>query len=337
MSELKLKAKDFESNQEIKWCPGCGDYAILKQMQATLAELQSNHANTVFISGIGCSSRFPYYLNTYGMHGIHGRATAIASGTVMANPDLDVWIVTGDGDSLSIGGNHFIHFFRRNIGAKVLLFNNEIYGLTKGQYSPTSVEGLHTKSSPYGSLDHSFNPVALALGAEATFIARTLDREPKHMKQIFHAAHGHQGSSFVEIYQNCPVFNDGAFNVYTDRAIKDDNMLHLEEGQPMLFAKGTKGIALDGFTPIIIEVNDENIDRVLIHNSSDKLKATILASFFDNNQEAGQLPRPFGVIYQTERPAYEDLVIHQIEAIQAQEGTGDLDELLKGSNTWTVE
>ncbi|HEY4797595.1 MAG TPA: 2-oxoacid:ferredoxin oxidoreductase subunit beta, partial [Bacteroidia bacterium] len=272
----KLTAKDFTSDQEVRWCPGCGDYSILKQVQSIMPELGIPREDIVFISGIGCSSRFPYYMETYGMHSIHGRATAIASGLKTSRPELSVWIVSGDGDGLSIGGNHMIHLLRRNINVNVLLFNNEIYGLTKGQYSPTSHEGHITKSSPYGSIDHSFNPLALALGAGGTFIARSMDRDPIHLRGILKKANEHKGTSFVEIYQNCSVFNDGAFEVFTEKATKKNESLFMEHGKPLLFgANNEKGIKLDGFKPIIVNVSDVSANDLWIHDERDEMKATL--------------------------------------------------------------
>jgi 2-oxoglutarate ferredoxin oxidoreductase subunit beta len=335
VKEKKYKAKDFASDQEIRWCPGCGDYAILKQVQSAVAQTGKPKEDIVFISGIGCSSRFPYYMNTYGMHGIHGRATSIASGLKIAKPDLSVWIITGDGDSLSIGGNHLIHLLRRNIDTNILLFNNEIYGLTKGQYSPTTPEGSHTKSSPMGVIDHPFNPISLALGADAGFIARTVDREPRHMKEIFLEADKHKGASFVEIYQNCPVFNDGAFNAYTDRGLKDENTLFIEAGKPMTFHKDKKGIVLDGLKPKVVDLTsgEYSVDDCLVHDPSDRTVAYILSQFFDNDKSA-DLPRVFGVIYSENRATYEDQLSDQVELAIEEKGEGDLDALIAGPNTW---
>ncbi|MDP4934183.1 MAG: 2-oxoacid:ferredoxin oxidoreductase subunit beta, partial [Salibacteraceae bacterium] len=266
----KYSSKDFASDQDVRWCPGCGDYSILKQMQSTLAEAGISKEDTVFVSGIGCSSRFPYYMDTYGIHSIHGRATAVASGLKASRPDLSVWVITGDGDSLSIGGNHLIHLLRRNFDLNVLMFNNEIYGLTKGQYSPTSPKGQVTKSTPMGSLDHPFNPAALALGAQATFIARSMDRDPKHMRDVLAAANAHRGTSFIEIYQNCNVFNDGAFEVYTDKSTKADTTLILEEGKPMIFgANQDKGVRLNGLKPEVVALTDFSAEDLWIHDSKD--------------------------------------------------------------------
>src|ERR1035438_2423769 len=254
---VKLTAKDFTSDQEVKWCPGCGDYSILKQVQTVLPDMGGEREKYVFVSGIGCSSRFPYYMATYGVHSIHGRAPAIASGVKIANPDLNVWMVSGDGDMLSIGGNHFIHMMRRNPNIKVMMFNNEIYGLTKGQYSPTSAKGLVTKSTPYGSVDEPFNPAELALGAKSTFFARTMDRDPKHMQFVINRANQHHGTAFVEVYQNCPVFNDEVFGIFTDKATKKDETIFIEHGKPLVFGPTeNKGIKLDGFKPVIVELGD---------------------------------------------------------------------------------
>jgi len=333
-NKTAYKAKDFASENEVKWCPGCGDYAILKQVQSAVAESGVPKEDIVFISGIGCSSRFPYYMDTYGMHGIHGRATAIASGFKITAPDKSVWVVTGDGDSLSIGGNHLIHLLRRNIDTNILLFNNEIYGLTKGQYSPTSPVGLKTKSSPQGVIDHSFNPLSLALGAGAAYVARTIDREPRHMKQIFKSADENKGASFVEIYQNCPVFNDGAFNAYTDRSIKEENSLFVEHGKPMMFDGGKKGIRLNGLKAEVIELgNNLTAEDCLKHDETDEVLAQILAGFFDNDKQA-EFPRVFGVIYCKPRGTYEEALEQQIEEEIASKGQGDLDALIAGKNTW---
>ncbi len=268
-------AKDFSSDQEVRWCPGCGDYSILKQVQSVLPDIGVAKEDIVFISGIGCSSRFPYYLNTYGMHSIHGRAPAIASGLKISNPGLSVWVITGDGDALSIGGNHLIHLLRRNFDMNVLLFNNEIYGLTKGQYSPTSPEGKVTKSTPMGSVDHPFNPLALAAGADGTFIARTMDRDPKHLRQILKEADDHKGTSLIEIYQNCNVFNDGAFGVFTDKGTKADTTVFVEHGQPLVFGEHeNKGVRLDGASPVVVDLESGNYskDDLWKHDKTDRFK-----------------------------------------------------------------
>ncbi len=337
--EEKLRAKDYETDQDVRWCPGCGDYAILKQVQAATAELGLKKEDTVFISGIGCSSRFPYYMDTYGMHSIHGRATAVASGLRAMRDDLSIWIITGDGDGLSIGGNHMIHLLRRNFDVNILLFNNEIYGLTKGQYSPTTPQGLVTKSSPMGVLDHPFNPLALAFGADATFIARVLDREPKHLKEILIRSHAHKGASLVEIYQNCPVFNDGAFSPLTDKDTKNDTTIFLQHGQPLVFGRDkNKGIILDGFKPRVVQVGDNySLEDLWIHDENDAVKANLLTRFFDDPKLEGSLPRPFGIIYVDERGTYEDALTAQVEEAKDEKGMGDLDALLKGANTWEVD
>jgi 2-oxoglutarate ferredoxin oxidoreductase subunit beta len=339
-TENNLTSKDFATDQEVRWCPGCGDYSILKQVQTVLPELGLPKEKIVFISGIGCSSRFPYYMETYGMHSIHGRATAIASGLKITRPDLSIWIVTGDGDSLSIGGNHLIHLLRRNIDVNILLFNNEIYGLTKGQYSPTSHEGQITKSTPVGVVDHPFNPIALALGANATFIARSMDRDPIHLRDILKKANSHKGSSLVEIYQNCNVFNDGAFEVFTEKGSKKQNTLFLEEGKPLLFGENNKyGIKLEGLNPVIVEVeNSENsINDLFIHNSSDLTKASILSRMFDNPEQEQAFPRPFGIFYANKKSTYEDDLTLQINDFVSFKGKGNLDDLLRGKNTWEIK
>ncbi|MBC7903087.1 MAG: 2-oxoacid:ferredoxin oxidoreductase subunit beta [Gemmatimonadaceae bacterium] len=333
-----LTAKDFATDQEVRWCPGCGDYSILAQVQKIMPGIGVPRENIVIVSGIGCSSRFPYYMNTYGMHSIHGRATAIASGLKAARPDLSVWIVTGDGDSLSIGGNHTIHLLRRNFDVNVLLFNNQIYGLTKGQYSPTSEESKVTKSTPYGSIDHPFNPLALAMGADATFIARSMDRDPKHLQETLVRSHKHKGASLLEIYQNCNIFNDGAFEVFTEKSSKPEEVLFLEQGKPLVFgAQRNKGIKLDGFRPVVVELSEGvSADDLWVHDERDFYKAQILTRMFDDPRIPGHLPRPFGVFYETDRPCYEDVMASQIEQVQTTKGKGDLDKLLRGRETWTI-
>lgn len=331
-------SKDLVTDQDVRWCPGCGDYSILKQVQTVIPELGLNKEEIVFISGIGCSSRFPYYMETYGMHSIHGRATAIASGLKATRPDLSVWIITGDGDSLSIGGNHFIHLLRRNFDVNILLFNNEIYGLTKGQYSPTSEEGKVTKSTPMGSVDHPFNPLALVLGADGTFIARTMDRDPIHMRTILKRAHEHKGASMVEIYQNCNVFNDGAFEVFTDKKTKAEETIFIEHGKPLTFGlNNEKGIVLDGYTPRIVNTSEVSENDLWIHDERDRVKAGILSRFFDASHVENRMPRPFGVFYIEDRFRYEDAFNAQIQESIKLKGEGDLDALLKGSNTWVVK
>ncbi|WP_263784728.1 thiamine pyrophosphate-dependent enzyme [Salinibacter grassmerensis] len=344
-----LSREDFQSDQEVRWCPGCGDYAILSTVQRLLPDLGVDKENVVFISGIGCAGRFPYYMDTYGMHGIHGRAPAIATGLKTSNPELDVWVVTGDGDALSIGGNHLIHVLRRNLDTQILLFNNEIYGLTKGQYSPTSDAGTVSKSTPHGSVDRPFNPVSVALGADASFVARTMDRDPKHMKAMMRAAHAHDGTGFLEIYQNCNIFNDGAFFEFTERETKDERAIFLEHGEPMTFANGTRGIRLDTLQPEVIDLEDDDwsVDDCLVHDETSPELATILGrmSWQDDDgdpiprlDETGtQLPRPFGVIHRTERPTYAERVHQQLDAVTEERGEGDLDALLRAGETWTIE
>lgn len=341
MSETTLSpltAKDFATDQEVRWCPGCGDYSILAQVQKIMPSLGIPRENIVVISGIGCSSRFPYYMNTYGMHSIHGRATAVASGLKATRPELSVWIVTGDGDGLSIGGNHTIHLLRRNFDVNLLLFNNQIYGLTKGQYSPTSEEHKVTKSTPYGSIDHPFNPAALAMGADATFIARSMDRDPKHLQEMLLRSHQHRGASFLEIYQNCNIFNDGAFEVFTEKGTKPDNTLFLEQGKPLLFgAQLQKGIKLDGFRPAIVDLgNGVSVDDLWVHDEKDFYKAQILVRMFEDPSIEGHLPRPFGVFYETQRPCYEAQLQEQIDQVITAKGKGNLDKLLRGNETWTI-
>jgi 2-oxoglutarate ferredoxin oxidoreductase subunit beta len=333
-----LTPKDFATDQEVRWCPGCGDYSILAQVQKVMPGLGIPRENIVIISGIGCSSRFPYYMNTYGMHSIHGRATAIASGLKASRPELSVWVVTGDGDGLSIGGNHTIHLLRRNFDINILLFNNQIYGLTKGQYSPTSESKKVTKSTPYGSLDHPFNPLALAIGADATFIARTMDRDPKHLQQSLIRANQHKGASLLEIYQNCNIFNDGAFEIFTEKSSKPEETLFLDQGKPLVFgAQMNKGIKLDGFKPVVVEIgNGISADDLWIHDEKDFYKAQILVRMFDDPRIEGHLPRPFGVFYERERLTYEDLMAMQIDEVISSRGKGDLDKLLRGNETWTI-
>jgi 2-oxoglutarate ferredoxin oxidoreductase subunit beta len=295
--------------------------------------------NIVIISGIGCSSRFPYYMNTYGMHSIHGRAAAIASGLKASRPELSVWIVSGDGDSLSIGGNHTIHLLRRNFDVNLLMFNNQIYGLTKGQYSPTSEKQKVTKSTPYGSIDHPFNPMALALGADATFIARSMDRDPKHLQAMLTRSYQHKGASFLEIYQNCNIFNDGAFEIFTEKTTKAEEALFLEHGKPLIFgALQNKGIKFEGMRPIVVELGGGvTADDLWIHDENDFYKAQILVRMFDDPQKSGgHFPRPFGVFYQTERACYEDIMEMQVQETIFKKGAGDLDKLLRGREVWEI-
>ena len=313
--------------------------AILAQVQKIMPGIGVPRENIVIISGIGCSSRFPYYMNTYGMHSIHGRATAVASGLKATRPELSVWIVTGDGDGLSIGGNHTIHLLRRNFDVNVLLFNNQIYGLTKGQYSPTSEENKITKSTPIGSIDHPFNPLALAMGADASFVARSMDRDPKHLQTMLQRSHQHKGASFLEIYQNCNIFNDGAFEIFTEKASKQEETLFLEQGKPLIFgAAQNKGIKLDGLKPAVVELgHGVSADDLWIHDETDFYKAQILVRMFDNpNKQGNHFPRPFGVFYEADRACYEDVMAMQIEETIASKGKGDLDKLLRGREVWEI-
>jgi 2-oxoglutarate ferredoxin oxidoreductase subunit beta len=329
-----LTRKDFESDQEVRWCPGCGDYAILAQVQKVMPEFGVEPHNVVFISGIGCSSRFPYYMNTYGFHTIHGRAPAIATGLKISRPELDVWVVTGDGDGLSIGGNHLIHALRRNISLKILLFNNKIYGLTKGQYSPTSEVGKITKSTPMGSIDFPFNPITVALGAHATFVARSIDVEQKHLGAMLKRGHDHQGASFLEILQNCNIFNDGAFNDVTDKAIKAEHQLILEHGKPLIFGKNRdKGIRINArFEPEVVTLGQNGITEkdVVVHDETNLALAFMLGNF------EPPLPTPIGVFYASSRPTYDAAMNQQLADAKAKMGPGDLDQLIKRGDTWTV-
>lgn len=335
--EIKLNAKDFATDQDVRWCPGCGDYSILAQSQRILPDLGIPKEKFVWISGIGCSSRFPYYMNTYGFHSIHGRAPAIASGLKISRPDLSVWVATGDGDLLSIGGNHFIHTCRKNVDIKIMLFNNQIYGLTKGQYSPTSEKGKVTKSTPYGSVDYPFNPVSLALGAEATFVARSLDRDAKHLKAIMKRAADHKGTAFVEVYQNCNIFNDGAYEHLTKKETRPDNVVELEHGQPLLFGKDKqKGIRLNGFTPEVVDLSEGkfSVDDLLVHNEFDEspVRAFILAHLSDSPD----MPTPIGVFRQVEKETYDGGVQRQVDHVTEKKGKGTLESLLYTGNTWNV-
>ena len=342
LKEQKLpnySSKDFSSDQDVRWCPGCGDYTILKQVQNLMPDLGVAKENIVFVAGIGCSSRFPYYMDTFGVHSIHGRAPAVATGLKIAQPHLSVWVITGDGDSLSIGGNHLIHVLRRNVDLNILLFNNEIYGLTKGQYSPTSPEGMVTKSTPLGSLDHPFNPAALALGADSGFFARAMDRDPKHLRTIMERAHVHKGTSLVEIYQNCIVFNDGAFETYTDKKLRDDSAIYVENETPLIFGKDDQyGIRLDGHKPEIVKLNEGfSKDDLWIHDETDHFKAYLLSRFFEDNRQEGRFPRPFGVFYDVQKPTYDEQLHLQMKNAVDIRGAGDLDSLLAGTETWIVK
>ena len=334
----KLTAKDFASNQEVRWCPGCGDYSILAQVQRSFPDIiETPKENVVWVSGIGCSSRFPYYMETYGIHGIHGRATTIATGVKVANPELSVWVATGDGDLLSIGGNHFIHACRKNIDIKVLLFNNRIYGLTKGQYSPTSEKGKVTKTTPFGSIDYPFDPVALALGADATFIARSIDRSPKHLQEMLKRAGKHKGLAFIEIFQNCNIFNDGAFFHLTEKGTKDENVLILEHDKPMVFgANADKGIKLDGLKPVVVDISNGKYskDDLWVHNELDEspVAGTILAQL----DYLPGFPTPIGIFREYSKETYDAGIETQINAITEIKGKGDLEKTIKGPNTWEV-
>jgi 2-oxoglutarate/2-oxoacid ferredoxin oxidoreductase subunit beta len=331
-----LKPQDFASDQEVRWCPGCGDYSILAQMKKALSTLNFPREKMVFVSGIGCSSRFPYYMNTYGFHTIHGRAPTFATGLRLARPDLQVWVVTGDGDGLSIGGNHLIHALRRNIDIKVLLFNNEIYGLTKGQASPTSRLGTKSKSTRLGSIDTPVRPLSVALAAEATFVARTMDVDPAHLTATLQKAAAHKGSAFVEIYQNCKIFNDDVFAYVTDKAVKSDNALFLEHGKPMIFGKDrNKGIRLNGLTPEVVTVGQDcGLDDVVVHDEKarEATMAYLLSRF-----ACPQFPEVFGILRQVNNPTYEELYAQQTAAAVKKEGAGDLDKLFRNDDLWVVE
>ncbi|CAN5391891.1 2-oxoacid:ferredoxin oxidoreductase subunit beta [soil metagenome] len=326
--------KDFTSDQEVRWCPGCGDYSILANVQSTMPDLGARREDVVFVSGIGCSSRFPYYMDTYGFHSIHGRAPAVATGVAVANPSLKVFVVTGDGDGLSIGGNHLIHALRRNVNLTILLFNNQIYGLTKGQYSPTSEPGKITKSTPFGSLDHPFNPVSVALGAEASFVARTMDTERDHLRTMVEAAAAHEGSSFIEIYQNCNIFNDGAFDV-----LKDDpehNLIRLEHDQPIRFGPDLeRGIAMSPKArPHMVDVADVGEENILVHDAH--REDSSFAYMLSRIAHGPTSPTPIGIFRQVDRPVYDAQVQAQVDADIARRGPGDLAALLAGNETWEV-
>jgi len=331
-----LKPQDFASDQEVRWCPGCGDYSILAQMKKALSTLNFPREKMVFVSGIGCSSRFPYYMNTYGFHTIHGRAPTFATGLRMARPDLQVWVVTGDGDGLSIGGNHLIHALRRNVDIKVLLFNNEIYGLTKGQYSPTSRLGTKSKSSPQGSIDSPVRPLSVALAAEATFVSRTVDVDPNHLTATLQRAAAHKGSAFIEIYQNCKIFNDGVFEYVTDKSSKADNSLYLEHGKPMIFGKDrNKGVRLNGLTPeVVIVGKDCGLDDVVVH---DEKAENATMAYLLSRMMVPQFPEVFGVLRQVSHPTYEESQQRQIDEVTAKKGKGDLDKLFRNDDLWVVE
>lgn len=328
--------KDFQTDQEIRWCPGCGDYAILSAVQSVFADLGIPKEKFAIVSGIGCSSRFPYYMNTFGFHTIHGRAPAVATGLKLTRPDLDVWVVTGDGDSLSIGGNHTIHMLRRNVGLKVLMFNNRIYGLTKGQYSPTSEIGKKAKSTPFGSLDRPFNPLSLAIGAEATFVARSVDVFQAHLKDTLKKAAAHQGSAYVEILQNCNIFNDGAWMNLTERDARSEHVIQLEHGKPLVFGKNRdRGIRRKGLELEIVTLGNGVTEQDLIVH--DEMNPNPAYAFLLSRMDALEgFPTPIGVLRSVDAPRYEDLVATQIQEVQERRGKGDLGKLLRAGDTWEV-
>ena len=334
-AEPALTKKDFASDSDVRWCPGCGDYSVLAQAQKMLPNLGVPREQIVFISGIGCASRFPYYMNTYGFHSIHGRAPTLATGLKLMRPELVVFVITGDGDGLSIGGNHLLHSLRRNVDISIVLFNNRIYGLTKGQYSPTSEIGKVTKSSPLGTVEQPLNPISVALAAEATFVARSLDTDPAHLSAMLERAAQHEGASFVEVFQNCNIFNDGAFRDFTDKPVRKQRMLYLEHGEPMRFGdESEKGIALNGPRAEVVEVQEGGVERLLVHDEQapDQTVANLLARL-----EFPTMPVPVGVFRAVRRPTYGAMLDQQIAEARAKQGEGDLAALLKGSSTWLVE
>ncbi|MBW2272322.1 MAG: 2-oxoacid:ferredoxin oxidoreductase subunit beta [Deltaproteobacteria bacterium] len=335
----KQSRKDFVSSQDVRWCPGCGDYSILSNVQRVMPDLGRRREDVVFVSGIGCSSRFPYYMNTYGFHTIHGRAPSFATGIKASRPDLSVWVVTGDGDGLSIGANHLLHTIRRNLDLQILLFNNRIYGLTKGQYSPTSRLGIRTKSSPQGSIDYPIDPISFALGAGATFVARTVDVDAPHLQQTLHRAHAHKGTSFVEILQNCPVFNDGAWEDVQDRKTRTDSSISMTQGEPLVFGSpgARRGIALEGGVPSLIPLEDDDdpVEKgVVVH---DENYETTAYAFALATLREPDFPLPVGVFREVARPAYEDMLVQQVVDAIAHKGDGDLHDLLHSGDTWTVD
>ena len=336
MTDTAYSRQDFQTDQEVRWCPGCGDYTILASMQSFMATLGVDPKDVVFVSGIGCAARFPYYMNTYGLHGIHGRAPAIASGLAVSRPDLSVWVVGGDGDMLSIGGNHLIHALRRNINLKILLFNNQIYGLTKGQYSPTSEVGKRTKSSPWGSVDYPFNPISVALGSEATFVARTVDMDRDHTQAVLKAAYEHKGAAFVEILQNCNVFNDKAFIRLTSKEERDINRINLEHGKPVVFGPDDEwGVVIEGGTARLVDVSEVGIDAIHVHDAGADSPGAAFAISRLSHGPTG--PTPFGIFRSVERAVYETELQQQIHHAQESRGPGDLAKLLASAGTWTVE
>ncbi|HVF87175.1 MAG TPA: 2-oxoacid:ferredoxin oxidoreductase subunit beta [Pyrinomonadaceae bacterium] len=333
----KLTKADFVSGQEVRWCPGCGDYSILNNVQKVMPELGIPREKIVFVSGIGCSSRFPYYMNTYGFHSIHGRAPAVASGIKSANPDLSVWVITGDGDALSIGGNHFMHAIRRNLDLNYILFNNRIYGLTKGQYSPTSELGKKTKSTPMGAIDYPLNPLSVAIASEATFVARSLDIDVKHLGVTVQAAARHKGVSFVEVYQNCNIFNDNAFDYFAERTVRSDHMIYLEHDQPMIFGKErNKGIRMNGARPEVVTLGENGItaDDLLVHDIYHKDPSV---AFMLARMEYPEFPQPLGIFRTVERDTYEDMLVAQIDLAITKQGRGSLEKLIHSGDTWVVE
>ena len=335
MTTRNYTRSDFQTDQEVRWCPGCGDYTILASVQQFLAGLGRPREEFVFISGIGCSSRFPYYMNTYGMHSIHGRAPAIASGVATTRPELSVWVITGDGDALSIGGNHLIHALRRNVDLKILLFNNQIYGLTKGQYSPTSEVGKATKSSPFGSIDYPFNPVSLALGADATFVARTLDMDRNHTQEILKAAYEHEGSALIEIYQNCNVFNDKAFIQITGKEERVHNRIDLQHGKPIVFDGGAKAVIMRGGEATVVDSASVDPTAILVHDETRPNPSIAFALSRLSHGPYG--PTPLGVFRRVVRPTYDSEVNAQVKAATDRLGEGDMEKLIRSHGTWTVE
>jgi 2-oxoglutarate ferredoxin oxidoreductase subunit beta len=334
----QLTRKDFVTDQDVRWCPGCGDYSVLANVQRVMPELGVPKENVVFVSGIGCSSRFPYYMNTYGFHTIHGRAPAFATGIKASRPELSVWVVTGDGDGLSIGGNHLLHSIRRNLNIQILLFNNRVYGLTKGQYSPTSDVGMRTKSSPNGSIDHPVDPISFALGCGATFVARTIDVDAPHMQETLRRAHAHKGTAFVEILQNCPVFNDGVWEEVENRKTRGETVLVLEHGKPLVFgsAGGLKGIAVDQGVPSIIHLADDDDPEergVVVHDESYE---TTSYAYALATLKRPDFPLPVGVIREVDLPCYEDMLQDQVDHAIEQRGQGSLHDLLHSGDTWVV-
>jgi len=334
-----LRRKDFVSDQEVRWCPGCGDYSVLANVQKVMPELGVARENVVFVSGIGCSSRFPYYMNTYGFHTIHGRAPAFATGMKASRPELSVWVITGDGDGLSIGGNHLLHTIRRNVDIQILLFNNRVYGLTKGQYSPTSRPGMKTKSSPMGVIDHAVDPIRFALGAGATFVARTVDVDAKHLQQMLRRAHDHEGTSFIEILQNCPVFNDSEWERVEDKTTRDEFALRLEHGEPLMFGKEgqRRGIRIEDGTPQVVELGDDEDPHdagIVVH---DDFSPSASYAFALASLAPPMFPTPVGIFREVERATYDGLLEAQVRSAVAERGAGDLKALLESGDTWTVE